>query len=429
MKYLIKNARVVDPVNNLDTICDVLIEGGKIAQVAKNIKADKAEIIDAKGLLCAPGFIDTHVHLREPGYEGKETILSGTQSAAKGGFTTVCMMPNTSPVMDSAAAISAAQKIIDDDALVNVRIIAAITKGRGGKELNDFAALKKAGAAALSDDGSPVEDLSLMEDALKAAYKTGLPLTSHAEDLKLVKKGVMNDGFISSKLGLAGISNESEYAAVQREISLARGTKTALHFCHISTKEAVAAIRAAKKEGLKITAEAAPHHFTLTEKACESFSGNTKMNPPLRAQADVDAIKKALKDGTIDNIATDHAPHSPHEKEVEFDLAMFGIIGLETAFALSYQTLVESGLMDLKKLIELMSCNPAKIFKLPGGSLSLGAPADITLIDLNKEWVYKEDEILSASRNTPYIGWKLKGAVKHVFAGGRHVFKDGKINE
>ena len=437
MNYLIKNAHVVDPANNIDAICDVLIENGKIKSLApaghslyeREKKAAGAQIIDGSGLLCAPGFIDTHVHLREPGYEGKETILSGTQSAAKGGFTTVCMMPNTNPAMDSGAHIKLANKIISSDALVNVRIIGALTEERNGKKLTDFAELKKAGVAALSDDGSPVENSSLMKEALKKAAKLGLPITSHAEDLKLAGKGVMNDGFISSKLGLAGISNASEFLAVEREIALARATKTPLHFSHISTKESIAAIRKAKKEGLKITAEATPHHFTLTEKECESFSGNTKMNPPLRAQADVDAIKKALADGTLDNIATDHAPHAPHEKEVEFDFAMFGIIGLETAFALSYQTLVESGLINIKKLVELMSLNPAKIFKLEGGALTPGKKADITLIDLNKEWVYTQDEILSSSRNTPYIGRKLKGRVKHVFCGGKHIFKDGKINE
>jgi dihydroorotase len=429
MKYLIKTARVIDPSQNIDAVCDLLIENGKVARIARDIKAVGAQIIDAKNLVCVPGFIDTHAHLREPGYEGKETILSGTRSAAKGGFTTVCMMPNTNPAMDCAANIALAQKIIKQDALVNVRIIGAITKDRKGKELADFAALRKAGAVALSDDGSPLEAGALMGRALKLAAKLGLPITSHAEDLKLSGKGVMNDGFISSKLGLAGISNESEYKAVEREITLVRAAKAPLHFCHISTKEAAAAIKKAKKEGLKITAEATPHHFTLTESECESFNGNAKMNPPLRSAADVEAIKQAFKDGTLDNIATDHAPHAPHEKEVEFDYALFGIIGLETAFALAYETLVESGLITLKKLIELMSANPAKIFNLQGGTLKPGSRADIALIDLKKEWVYTQEENLSSSRNTPYIGRRLKGRVEHVFAAGRHVFKYGKVNE
>ncbi|MDR0646381.1 MAG: dihydroorotase [Elusimicrobiota bacterium] len=427
MNYLIKNARVMDPKNNLDEVCDLLIENGKIAQIAKNIKAAGVQIIDATNLVCAPGFIDTHAHLREPGFEGKETILSGTQSAAKGGFTTVCMMPNTNPAMDSAQHIEIAKKIIETDALVNVKIIGAITKAREGKELTDFEELKKAGVCALSDDGSPVENSEIMKTALEQAHRLGLPITSHAEDLKLTNKGVMNEGFISSKLGLTGISNASEYEAVRKEIEFAKQTKTALHFSHISTKESVELIRKAKKDGVKITAEATPHHFTLTEEACESFSGNAKMNPPLRSARDVEAIKQALKDGTLDNIATDHAPHAPHEKDVEFDLALFGIIGLETAFPLAYQTLVESGLISLKKLIELMSCNPAKIFNIEGGSLSLGAKADIVLIDLSKKWVYSQDEILSSSRNTPYIGCKMKGFVKHLFVGGKHILKDGLV--
>ncbi|MDR1684299.1 MAG: dihydroorotase [Elusimicrobiota bacterium] len=427
--YLIKQARVVDPANNFDAVADVLALNGQIAKVAQNIERKDAVIIDGKGLLCAPGFVDLHAHLREPGYEGKETIASGSRGAAKGGYTTICMMPNTNPAMDNGYALGVAQKIIEQDALVNVKIIGAITKERKGAELTNFAELKAAGAAALSDDGSPLESQTLMKEALLKAAKTGLPVTSHAEDLKLAGKGVMNDGFISSKLGLAGMSNESEWKAVEREIDLARQTKTPLHFCHISTKEACELIRKAKKEGLKITAEAAPHHFTLTQSECESFSGNAKMNPPLRAAADVEAVKQALKDGALDAIATDHAPHAPHEKEVEFELAMFGIIGLETAFALSHSALVESGLIDVKKLIELMSLNPARIFNLKAGTLTEGAPADIALVDLNEEWVYSQEEILSASRNSPYIGRKLKGRVKHVLCGGKLIFKDGRINE
>ncbi|MGB2578686.1 dihydroorotase [Elusimicrobium simillimum] len=428
MKYLIKGAHIIDPANNFDAVADILVEDGRIAKVEKNIKTD-AEVIDANGLTCVPGLIDLHVHLREPGYEGKETISTGSMSAAKGGFTTVCMMPNTNPAMDTKEHVEQANEIIKTDALVNVKVIGAITKERKGGEITDFKELKAAGAVALSDDGSPVWDLDVMKAALKYAYNFGLPITSHAEDLELAKNGVMNDGFISSKLGLTGISNASEYEAVKREIDLVRETATALHFSHISTKESCELIAAAKKEGLRITAEATPHHFTLTEKECESFSGNTKMNPPLRTATDVEAVKKALADGTLDAIATDHAPHAPHEKEVEFDLAMFGIIGLETSFALSYETLVLSGLIDLKKLVELMSVNPASIFKLNGGSLAVGQVADITLIDLNKKWVYTKEEILSSSSNTPYIGRELTGCVEHVLVGGKHIFAEGKINE
>lgn len=425
MDYLIKNARVIDPANNIDAVSDVLIENGKIAKVEKNIKSS-AKVIDAHGLICAPGLIDIHVHLREPGYENKETICSGTRSAVKGGFTAVCMMPNTSPPMDTPAHIKTARKIIKDDAACRVLVCAALTQNRAGKKLNNFAELKKAGASALSDDGSPLAP-ALMKTALINAAKAGLPVLSHSEDTKLSAKGVMNEGFISNKLGLAGIPNAAEYKAVEAEIKLAKATKKPLHLCHISTKESCAAIAKAKKEGVKVTAEAAPHHFTLTEKECESFSGNAKMNPPLRAASDVEVVKQSLKNGTLDAIATDHAPHGAHEKEVEFDLALFGIIGLETAFALSYQTLVETGLIDIKKLLELMSVNPARILGVKAGSLSVGAAADVTLIDLNKEWVYSEEEILSASCNTPYIGRKLKGKVTHTFVGGELKYDGAEI--
>ncbi|MDR0953021.1 MAG: dihydroorotase [Elusimicrobiota bacterium] len=429
MKYLIKNARIIDPSNNFDKVADLLIEDGKIAKIEADIKAKDAKIIDASGLVCAPGFIDLHTHLREPGFEGKETIFSGTRSAAKGGYTTVCMMPNTNPTVDNIQTVKLVKEIIKKDALVNVQIVAAATLARKGETLTDYIALKKEGVAALSDDGSPVENTEVMRQVLIEAARAGLPVASHAEDLKLAKNGVMNDGFISSKLGLNGISNASEYKAIEREIAVAKETKTPLHICHISTKESCELIKKAKADGIKITAEATPHHFTLTEKECEDFSGNTKMNPPLRSQGDAEAVKQALKDGTLDAIATDHAPHAPHEKEVEFDLALFGIIGLETAFPLAYQTLVESGLITLNKLIELMSVNPAKIFKIPGGNLAVGSKADIVLLDLNKEWIYSKDEILSSSRNTPYIGRKMKGSPAHTFVSGRHIFKEGQINE
>jgi dihydroorotase len=427
MKYLIKDARVIDPKNNLDAVLDVLIENDKIAKVETNIKAEDAEIIDAKGLACVPAFIDLHAHLREPGFEGKETILSGTRAAARGGFATVCMMANTNPPMDCAQNVKIARDSIDKDALVNVKITATITKGRKGEELADFAELKKAGAVALSDDGSCVGDADLMKRALQKAYDLKMPVSSHAENSKLFNNGVMNDGFISCKLGLSGISNESEYKAVEAEINLVKETKTALHFQHISTKESCELIAQAKKAGLKITAESTPHHFTLTETECESFSGNAKMNPPLRSAQDVKVVKQAIKDGVIDAIATDHAPHAPHEKEIEFDKALFGIIGFETAFPLAYQTLVESGLIDLKKLIELMSVNPARIYGIEGGSLSQGAKADIALIDLNKKWTYSADEILSSSRNSPYIGRELKGFIEHLFVGGKLTLKNGVV--
>ncbi|MDR0292199.1 MAG: dihydroorotase [Elusimicrobium sp.] len=411
--FLIKNARMADAVT------DILIEDGIIKKIGANIDAKNARLINAYGLTAVPGFIDMHVHLREPGYEVKETLSSGSASAAKGGFTTVCMMPNTNPPMDNAANVNRAQEIIKRGAAVNVEIIGAITKGRAGKEITDFAELKNCGVIALSDDGSEVEDNSLMQAAAQSAAKNNMLLISHAEDTKLAAGGVMNKSVTAVKLGLKGISNESEFVMVERDIKIAEQFKARLHIAHVSTKESCEIIAAAKKRGVLVTAEVTPHHLTLTDRECESFSGNAKMNPPLRSAADVEAVRKALASGVIDVVATDHAPHAVHEKEVEFELAAFGIIGLETAFALCYETMVLSGLMSFEKLIEAMTAKPAKILGLKKGVLSEGAAADITLLDLNKEWEYSREEILSASCNTPYIGRRLRGGVEYTFAGGK----------
>ncbi|MCL2888560.1 MAG: dihydroorotase [Elusimicrobia bacterium] len=416
--FLIKNARVVDPANKLDAVRDILIEDGIIKKIGENLDAKNAQVINAAGLTAVPGFIDMHTHLREPGYEGKETVSSGTRSAAKGGFTTVCMMPNTNPPMDNTANVARARGIIKNDAAVNVEIIGSITKARAGKEITDFAELKKAGVIALSDDGSEVEDDFIMHEAVQSAAKNNVLLISHAEDTKLAAGGVMNKSVTAVKLGLKGISNESEFAMVERDIKIAEQFKARLHIAHVSTKESCEIIAAAKKRGVLVTAEVTPHHLTLTDKECESFSGNAKMNPPLRSASDVEAVKKALASGVLDAVATDHAPHAVHEKEVEFELAAFGIIGLETAFPLCYETMVLSGLMSFEKLIEAMSVKPAKILGLKKGALSAGAPADITILDLNKEWEYSKEEIQSASCNTPYIGRRLKGGVAYTFVGG-----------
>ena len=418
--FLIKNARLENAVG------DILIEGGVIKKIGADISAKNAQIIDGRSLTAVPGFIDMHAHLREPGFEGKETINTGTASAAKGGFTTVCMMPNTNPPMDCAANIFRAQEIIKTDAAVNVEIIGAITKSRAGKEITDFAGLKKSGAIAFSDDGSEVEDDKVFTSAAKSAAENNILLISHAEDAKLSAGGVVNAGVTATKLGLKGISNESEYKMVERDIKIAEKFGARLHIAHVSTKESCEIIASAKKRGAKITAEVTPHHLTLTEKECENFSGNTKMNPPLRSAADVEAVKKALAAGVIDVIATDHAPHAVHEKEVEFELAAFGIIGFETAFSLCYETMVLSGLMTFEKLIEAMTIKPAKILGLKKGALAEGAAADIALLDLKKEWIYTAEEILSASRNTPYIGRKLKARVEYTFAGGKLKYGDIK---
>ncbi|WP_428897916.1 dihydroorotase [Parelusimicrobium proximum] len=423
---LIKNARVIDPSSGTDKVCDVLVTDGKIKKVGENISAKDAEIIEGKGLICSPGFIDMHVHLREPGYEGKETIATGTLSAVKGGFTTVCMMPNTDPVMDMPERLALAKDIIKKTAHNNVEIIAAITKGRKGEALTDFAALKKAGAAALSDDGSGVEKDDMMRLAVKEGVKTGMLLISHAEFTDLTKEGVMHEGFIASKLGLKPISSASEYEAVRRDAEMAKGLDGAVHIAHISTKESCDIVRKAKKEGVRMTAEVTPHHFTLTDEECQSFDGNTKMNPPLRSASDVKAVKEAIQDGTIDAIATDHAPHASHEKEVEFERAMFGIIGLETALGLAVTELVDTKVIDLKKLIEMLSVNPAKILGLKKGSLKEGADADITLFDAEEKYVYTKEEILSMSKNTPFIGRELKGRVKYTIVNGKVAYKDQK---
>lgn len=414
MNYIIKKARVIDPASNVDEIKDIFVTDGKIAAAP----APGAEVIAAAGLICAPGFVDMHVHLREPGFEGKETVATGTMSALKGGFTTVAMMPNTNPAMDSATHINLAKEIIKNTANINVEILGTITKGRACGELTDFAALKAAGAVGLTDDGSCVEDDALMKRAFKEAVKNDILLISHAEDTKLVRGGVMHEGFIASKLGLKPISSASEYEMVRRDAELARGLDARIHIAHVSVKESVEIIKKAKAAGVKITCEVTPHHFTLTDEACQSFDGNTKMNPPLRARADVEAIKEAVKDGTIDVIATDHAPHAVHEKEVEFDLAYFGIIGSETALGLAMTELVDAKVITINKMIDMLTAAPARLLGIKKGTLSVGADADITLFNPEEKWVYSKEEILSRSQNTPFIGRELKGRVKYVFVGG-----------
>ncbi len=423
MNYIIKNARVIDPANNIDTVKDIFITYGKIAAAA----AKDAQTIDAKGLICAPGFVDMHVHLREPGYEGKETIATGTLSALKGGFTTVVMMPNTNPSMDTKEHVELAKGLIQKTANVNVEILGTITKDRKNTELTNFEELKKAGVVGLTDDGSCVESDELMRKAVKEAVKHDMILLSHAEDTKLAAGGVMHEGFIASKLGLKPISSASEYEMVRRDVEMAKGLDGRLHICHVSVKESLEIIAKAKKAGVRVTCEVTPHHFSLTDEAVQSFDGNTKMNPPLRSASDVKAIKEAIKNGTIDVIATDHAPHAVHEKEVEFDLAYFGIIGLETALGLAMTELVDAGVADIKKIIAMLTSEPAKILGLKKGTLSEGADADIVLFDPEKKWIYTKEEILSLSENSPFIGRELKGKVEHVFVAGEHKFKNGAV--
>lgn len=421
MKYLIKNSRVIDPKNNIDEIFDVLISGGKIKQIGARLKVAGAKVINGKGLITAPGFVDMHVHFRQPGFEYKETIKSGCESAIKGGITSVAVMPNTNPVMDSVENVENLKKIIKKDAKINVYVLGTITKGQDGEKLADFSKLKTAGCVGFTDDGHCVADGSIMAKAFEKSAGRKLLLISHAEDTKLSADGVMNQGFIAEKLGLKGISNESEYKIVERDIKLAKKYKTRIHIAHVSTKESCDLIRKAKKQGVKVSAEATPHHFTLTEKECESYDANFKMSPPLRKQKDVDAIKRAIKDGTIDCVATDHAPHAVHEKDIEFANAMNGIIGLETSLPLVMEQLVDKKYLNMMGLVCVMSFVPAIILGIDKGHLSVGADADVVVFDPNKKWIYKKDDIKSKSKNSPFIDRELKGKVKYTFVKGKLV--------
>ena len=425
MSILIRNGHVVDPANRREGAFDILVENGKIKKVAENI-SDKAKlVIDAKGKIITPGLIDMHVHLREPGREDIETIKSGTRAAAAGGITSVCAMPNTEPATDDAKNVKRLRNIIEKEALINVFIVGAITKGRMGAELADMKSMKKEAVIAFSDDGSAIQDESIMAGALTKAKGEDLFLISHCENKTLSERGVVNEGIVATKLGLKDIPKKAEYEFVERDIGLAKKTGAKIHIAHVSCKESVDIIRKAKKNGVNVTAETAPHYFSLDESACSTYDTRTKMNPPLRSAEDVEAIKKGLKDGTIDAIASDHAPHGKHEKEIEFEFAAFGIIGLETALPLSIMNLVEKKLISWNKLVELMSLYPAKILGLRNkGNLSPGSDADITIIDPEKKWAYTKESILSKSKNSPFINWKFKGKAITVIVGGNIVMQN-----
>ncbi len=422
MNILIKNGLVVDPASCLNEISDVLIKDGKIIQVAKDIKAQADKIIDAQNKIVMPGIVDMHVHLREPGREDKETVLTGTTAAAKGGVTSVLCMPNTTPALDSVATIRQLQDIIKKTAQVNVFITGAITIGRAGKKLVDIAGLKEAGIVALSDDGDSVDDDALFLDACKKAKKENILIDCHSEDKALSHKGVMNLGYMSTVLGLRGISRESEYKRIERDIQIAAKAGARIHISHISCRESVEVIARAKKKGISVTAETAPHYFWLNDEMLTSYDTHMKMNPPLRTKDDVEAIKQGLKDGTVEAIATDHAPHTQNEKEVEFDHASFGILGLQTSLALCIGGLIETKILDWPQLVAKMSFNPSKILQIDRGTLKKGAAADVIIVDPHKEWVFKKEDIVSKSKNSPFIGWKLKGKVEMTIWGGKVVY-------
>ncbi|MBI5194355.1 MAG: dihydroorotase [Nitrospirae bacterium] len=423
MDILIKNGRIIDPANNIDEIADILIQEGRVSKIACNLSPDAGvETIDATGQLVVPGFIDMHTHLREPGYEYKETIKTGTMAAAAGGFTTICCMPNTKPVNDSQSVTKFIINKAMTEGLVNVLPVGAITKGCEGLEITEMAELKEAGCVAVSDDGKPVMSSLVMRRALEYAKMFQLPVISHSEDISLTEDGVMNEGSVSTELGLRGIPDASEDVMVARDILLAELTGSHVHIAHISTSGSVDIVRQAKQRGINVTAETCPHYMALTDEAVRGYNTNAKMKPPLRRKKDVNAVIAGLKDGTIDVIATDHAPHSQEEKEREFDYAPFGIIGLETAFAIVFQ-LVEQGELSLRDLIVMMSVRPAQILGVEKGSLGIGAVADVTIINPNTTWVVEAENIKSKSRNTPFYGQKLKGKVNTTIVAGSIVYR------
>jgi len=423
MSVLIKGGRLVDPANKIDAIMDILIKGNKISQVARNIAAPAQEVIEASGKIILPGIVDMHVHLREPGREDKETVLTGTSAAAKGGVTTVLAMPNTNPAMDCIESMELLKRIITKTAKVNVLICGAITKGRLGKELSDIKALKENGAYAISDDGCSVDDQALMLEALKAAKQSGILTICHCEDKKLSGNGVMNLGFNSTCLGLRGISNASEYKRVARDIQLAEKSKAAVHIAHVSCKESVEIIARAKKNGIQVTCETAPHYFSLTEDAVLGYDTNMKINPPLRSQDDLLAIKQGLKDGVIDVIASDHAPHTENEKNIEFERAEFGKIGLESGLAVSIMELIDKKILSWPELVSKIALNPAKLLVIDKGTLSVGADADIVIVDAGKEFILEKKGIVSKSKNSPFIGRKVKGLVEYTIYNGKIAYK------
>lgn len=415
---VLENGRIIDPANGVDRIGRLLIADGVCRTIAPNDPTPGgAERLDLTGKWVVPGLIDIHVHLREPGEEYKESIATGTEAAAAGGFTAVACMPNTRPVLDSESGISLVVSRAQG-ASARVYPVGAISKGSQGESLAEFGEMKKCGAKAFTDDGRPVINSQMMRRAMEYAANFDVPVISHCEEFSLSQNGAMNEGALSTRLGLRGIPNAAEEIMVYRDLALARLTGHRLHLAHISTRESVSLIRRAKAQGCLVTAETAPHYFTLTEEAIGLYDTRAKMNPPLRSQEDVDAIINGLKDGTIDAIASDHAPHSEMEKEVEFDQAANGIIGLETSLPLALR-LVHAGILTAGRLVELMSVNPAKILGVSGGGLADGMPGDVTIIDPEREFTYTKDMVVSKSKNTPFLGWQFKGMAVMTIVGGQ----------
>jgi len=423
---LLKGGHLVDPASGVDALADLVLRDGRVEEIAEpgKAKATADETLNLKGLIVAPGFVDLHVHLREPGQTHKESIASGTAAAAAGGFTSVCAMPNTRPINDSPAVTRWMQ---DEErgALVNVFPIAAATLGSLGEKLSDYRGLKRAGAVALSDDGRPILDDHIMREALALAAKVGLPVIQHAEDTKISHGNPMNEGVTSFKLGLRGQPASSEWQMVERDIRLASQEGGRIHVAHVSTARSLDMVRLGRASSVNVTAEVTPHHFLFTEEACSNYDTRYKMNPPLRSAADREAMIAGLIDGTIDAIATDHAPHALFEKEVEFDKAAFGITGLEVALAAAITALYQAKKISLTRLVQLLSTNPAKIVGVTGrGTLAAGSVADVTIFDPKKRWTYDLEKTRSRSRNCPYGGMQFYGKVRATIVGGKVVFSE-----
>ena len=426
MKLIIKNGRVIDPANKIDGDHDILIDKGLIQTVAPRGKissrdAGSAKVIDAQGCIVAPGFLDMHVHFREPGFEYKETIESGCESAAAGGFTTVAMMPNTDPVNDNRSVTEFMLSQARAHGKIQALPIGAITRGLKGEALSDMGDLKDAGVIAFSDDGRPVMNNQVMRHAFEYSRMFDLPLIQHSEILDLTQGGCMNESRVSTELGLKGMPTEAEDIMVYRDIALLEKTGGRLHVAHISSGESVELVRRAKAKGLPVTCEVAPHHFILTDESVRGYDTNTKMSPPLRTQKDIDAIKEGLKDGTIDIIATDHAPHDLVDKQADYHSACFGIVGLETALPLSLR-LVEEKILTLPQLVEKLTARPAEIFKLEQGTLGGGKPADVVIFDLRHEYTVEANKFKSKSKNSPFDGWQVRGQVRHTICSGKIIF-------
>jgi dihydroorotase len=426
MRLLLRGGRVVDPARRVNGARDVLLEDGRVSAVGTKLPARGAEVIPAEGLVVCPGFIDLHVHLRQPGREDKETIATGTRAAAAGGFTAVCAMPNTDPVNDNSGITRFILDTARREGVVRVHPIGAVTRGSRGEELAEYGDLQESGCVAVSDDGRPVASARVMRRALEYARTFDLPVVDHCEEPSLSDRASMNEGPVSTLLGLRGVPAAAESIVVERDVQLAELTGGRLHIAHLSTAAAAEAVRRGKARGVRVTAEAAPHHLFLTDQAVKDsdYDASTKMNPPLRSEADRRAVVEALRDGTIDAIATDHAPHTVDDKKVEYEAAAFGVVGLETAVSLCLDRLVGPRIVTLSRLVALFSTGPARAFGLPGGTLAPGSPADVTVLDLERTRKVDPARFQSKGRNTPFAGWTLKGGPVLTIVGGKVVWRE-----